>query len=182
MTGGCRRAAVAAVAVVVLSVAQAGATTTPLGRADRTLHALSGKQVVGDAVQAIPCDYNWTDTVVVDAPCAGPCGVDRQYRVNRVVRVWTPGTPKTEEPLNYYKVEWMCTPTDRLVGYSRPKNPAGKPLTCLAIWEPTLPLLCAHSPATVGCGWATAPRLSGAAAAAIKAALPPPSKASITYC
>lgn len=187
MTGGCRRAAVAAVTGALLSVALAATTTgaaaavatAPLVRAAPAVTAPSMDGLVRQAGGRIPCDYTYTDTVVVDAPCKGECGFDRQYRVNRLVKMWPPGAPKTEKPLFHYTRQWLCTPTRALEGAAKPGR---KPLTCMALWIPDYEELCKHMPAAPGCGWKTAPRLKKKVAKAIKAEVQPPEQENITQC
>lgn len=189
MMGASRRTAVATVMGVLLSVAlvaavtgsvRAGAPAVRPALAFHELMATDGALATGD--ELIPCDYAVTSRVVVDAPCRGKCGLGRQYRVNQQVDMWAPGTPQTEKSLFYYTAEWLCTPTRALAGPARSGKVGRHALTCLAMWSPSYKELCVHAPKTPGCGWKTQPRLTWAAAAALKAAVPPPEKQFITQC
>lgn len=188
MMGAPRCAAAAAVAAALLSVvlvatAPAGAAgTTTLTVAASPVNELFGDDSVGGSTNRIPCDFNATNTVTVDAPCPCKCGLGRQYRVKQRVNMWTPGTPKTEDPLFYYIVEYLCTPTRALAGPARSGKAGREALTCLDMFAPDFDQLCIHAPATAGCGWETTPHLTRAAAAAIQAAVPPPPKQFITQC
>lgn len=188
MTGACRRAAAVAVAAVLcvalVATAPAGtaAAATPLAVEASPVNELAAADADGASTIRIPCDYASTNTVTVEAPCTGTCGLDRQYRVKQRVDMWTPGTPKTEEPLFYYIVEYLCTPTRALAEDARSGRAGRHALTCLDMFAPDFKKLCVHAPATAGCGWKTAPSLTWAAAAAIKAAVPKPPKQFIAQC
>ncbi|GAB0491677.1 hypothetical protein MMPV_002931 [Pyropia vietnamensis] len=149
------------------------------------VHKLSGN-VAASAMAGgrVPCDYNVTNTVLVDerSCITYKCGLARHYRVSQRVNMWAPGTPKSKMPLFYYTIDYLCTPTRMLVGPAQHRKAGRHPLTCLAMWSPEYANLCAHAPATPGCGWESKPRLTEAAAAAIKTGVPPPQQAYITQC
>lgn len=184
MTGR-RRATFPAVAgtllfvALVASFARAAAAAAPLVRASTAVNQPMGQRAIGRVAAAIPCHYNWNDTVLVEAPCPGECGVDRQYRVNRVAETWTPGMPRNETAVDGYTDEWLCTPTQVLAGA---RGAVSQPLTCLRMGLPGYAELCPHAPATPGCGWVTTPRLSVSAAAAIQAAVPRPEEEDLLGC
>lgn len=179
MMGGSHRGVVAAVAGVFFAFAFVAASADAAATSnDAVRFTPSVKQRAG----AIPCDYKVTDTVLVDAPCAGKCGLDRQYVVNRRVQMWMPGTPQSEKHLFQWKADFFCTPT-RALGKGAPAGEGkSQPLACVEMVSPSIEKLCAIAPITVMCGWATTPRLSRAAAAALVAAVPKVSIGSITQC
>lgn len=182
MSGGVRRTALAAVSGVLLSVVMATGTcgaafaTAPLVHPDTALN----EGLIRYRPDRVPCDYTYTDKVVIDKACKGKCGFGRQYRVNRVVKMWPPGTPKTEKPIFHFTSEWLCTPTRALAGDK--KSAPKKSLTCMAMFLPAFKELCMHMPKSPGCGWKVTPRLKKKVAKAIKATVPPPTKQSITQC
>lgn len=189
MTGACHRAAVAAVAAVLLSVALRAAA--PAAAAATTALAVGATPVneasVGDTVSSlattrIRCDYNLTNRAYVEAPCGCNCGVGRQYRVKQRISMWVPGTPQTEPPLYYLDHEFLCTPTRALAGAARSGKAGRRPLTCMSMGFPTFEELCVHAPATPGCGWETPARLSWQAVAAINGGVSPPFEQYITQC
>lgn len=187
--GASRRAAVAAVTGVLLSVALVAAVTgsarggSPLVRTTLAFHEPTAADgTLAARGERIPCDYAVTNEVVVDAPCRGKCGLGRQYRVNQHIKMWAPGTRRTEKPLFGFTHDWLCTPTRALAGPARSGKAGRHALTCLSMWLPAFKELCAHMPRAPGCGWKTTPRLTAAAAAALKAAVPPPPAQHITQC
>lgn len=182
---GCRRPTSPAVpgtlllVALVAAFAGAAAATAPLVRAITAVNKPMRQGVIGRVAAAISCDYNWNDTVLVEAPCAGECGVDRQYRVHRVAFAWTPGLPRNETIVYSYIDEWLCTPTRALAGAHGAESQL---FTCQNIVSPSYEELCPHAPATPGCGWATIPRLSVSAAKAIQAAIPSPEEERVLSC
>lgn len=187
--GASRHAAVAAVTRVLLSVALVAAVTgsarggAPLLRTPLAFHEPTAADgTLAARGERIPCDYEVTNVVVVDAPCRCTCGLGRQYRVNQQVDLWAPGTPHAQAPRYAYTLDWLCTPTRALAAAARSGKAGRHALTCLPMTAPSYKALCAHVPRAVGCGWQTTPRLTAAAAAALKAAVPPPPAQHITQC
>lgn len=137
-----RYPAVSALAAVLFSVALvssipgAAAATIPLSFSVARLNDPSGDVTVSAmAAGRIPCDYNVTNTVLVDEySCTTyKCSLGRQYRVTQRINMWIPGTPKTKAPLFYYNLDHLCTPTRVLTGPARHGEAGRHPLTCLAM-------------------------------------------------
>lgn len=188
MAGSCRRSVLATVAGALLSVALvagstgAAATSTSLDLFDTAIKESLGAGAVRDAGELVPCDYTLTDTVLVEAPCKGKCGVDRPYRVNRVLKIWATGTPRSKDPICILPYNALCTPTRAFSGGAAADEAKRPAFQCVTMLFPCFKELCPHAPKTLGCGWETTAHLSRAAAAALKAALPKMPKRSITVC
>lgn len=188
MTGSYRRSVVATVAGALLSVAlvagstDAAAASTPLVLTDTAIKESLGVGAVRAAGERVPCDYKVTDTVVVEAPCAGKCGVNRPYRVNRVLQMWATGTPRLKDPFCVIPYEALCTPTRALAGGEPAGEGKSSAFRCVTMLFPSFNKFCPHAPKTPGCGWETTARLSRAAATALKAAVPKVPKLWITQC